>query len=847
MTNKKLIAIATAFSLAVSGTGYATLETNAATTLKLKNVSSKKTLYVGKKFTIKTNQPLKKLTFKSSKKSVATINKKGCITAKKTGTCKITVIAKISKKKTSKKVFTLTVKKKTTTVTTKPKTTVKPTSTQKAKTTATPVVTTTAKVTATTTQNPVVTVAPSTEIPDSAAPVVTPGNTTPEKTPDNPAPVVTKTPVSDIPSVTSTPIVTETAAPSATPVFTETVAPSATPDITPPTAIGTTFVTSISFEETGVVLKDADNQTVSVEDASNLVVSGGSYITITAPTEKQEISVSGTCLNGQIKVDVDKNTYPDGTVDLSLEGLTLSNPQDSPIYIASIGDICNISIQKNTANTLEDGTDYTNADNGNGVIYSKDDIKIKGKGTLNITGNCDFGILSKNDVKIFNGTINVTSKGVSIKGKDSVKFGDKDDLGKEGAFDTLKVTLKSETSDGVRSTNPKDDATKVSEDKDYGDGKEGEITINGGTLSVTSYGDAFQSAGNLTVNGGNIQIYTYQGSDYSSSKNTNNGWGYFPSQPGDTTTSTSNDISAKGLKAEGNLTINAGAVVTDCSDDALHCKGTLTIKKGTLTLATGDDGIHADTDIILDGGNIDITKSYEGIEAPTITVNDGTIHIVSSDDGFNASDGSGEAAGGNGGFGFGGPNKGQMWGGNTSETTSSTTSEIYIKGGYCLEDAEGDGLDSNGNLHISGGTTIVTGPSRGGNGSFDYGDGGNYTFEYTGGTVLAVGTNSMAVFPQNTTNYLTRSLSASGENTIAITDENNQVLSVLKFNKTAQLLTYLNSDITASNCKVYLNPQYDGELDAFGYGTGGTISGGTELTTSGSSSNSGRFPGGGFH
>ena len=70
---------------------------------------------------------------------------------------------------------------------------------------------------------------------------------------------------------------------------------------------------------------------------------------------------------------------------------------------------------------------------------------------------------------------------------------------------------------------------------------------------------------------------------------------------------------------------------------------------------------------------------------------------------------------------------------------------------------------------------------------------------------------------------------------------------MLKFNKTAQLLTYLNSDITASNCKVYLNPQYDGELDAFGYGTGGTISGGTELTTSGSSSNSGRFPGGGFH
>ena len=210
-----------------------------------------------------------------------------------------------------------------------------------------------------------------------------------------------------------------------------------------------------------------------------------------------------------------------------------------------------------------------------------------------------------------------------------------------------------------------------------------------------------------------MDLYTYQGSAYSSSNNSNNSLGFFF---GSTSTTTTNEVSAKGLKADGKLTINDGTIVTDCSDDALHCAKTATVKGGTLTLATGDDGIHSDSELIIDGGKMNITKSYEGIEAPTITVNDGTVHVVSSDDGFNASDGSGETAMGNGGFGYGGPNSGQMWGGNT----------------------------------------------------------------------------------------------------IAVTDENGKVLSVLRFNKSAQLLTYCTKDTTAANCKVYLNPEYNGTFDEFG-------------------------------
>ena len=71
------------------------------------------------------------------------------------------------------------------------------------------------------------------------------------------------------------------------------------------------------------------------------------------------------------------------------------------------------------------------------------------------------------------------------------------------------------------------------------------------------------------------------------------------------------------------------------ADDSIHSNTTVQIDGGTLTLASGDDGIHADATVEFNGGQIDISKSYEGIEANSITLNDGTVHIVSSDDGIN--------------------------------------------------------------------------------------------------------------------------------------------------------------------------------------------------------------------
>ena len=57
--------------------------------------------------------------------------------------------------------------------------------------------------------------------------------------------------------------------------------------------------------------------------------------------------------------------------------------------------------------------------------------------------------------------------------------------------------------------------------------------------------------------------------------------------------------------------------------------------------------------------------------------------------------------------------------------------------------ASGDGIDSNGNIVMTGGTLLVFGPTDNGNGAIDYGD-GNCSMTISGGTLLAVGSSGMA-------------------------------------------------------------------------------------------------------
>lgn len=512
------------------------------------------------------------------------------------------------------------------------------------------------------------------------------------------------------------------------------------------------------------------------------------------------LSVSGENNGGQIVVDVDKTAYPDGVVELDLVNASISNDTVAPVYVASIGDEVQIVAKNGTVNTISDGTSHTdtytdsdgNVNQVNAAIFARDDLKIKGSGSLTVNGNTADGIVSKNDLKIYNGNITVNAVDDAVRGKDSVTVGNATDTD----FSTLNITLKTQSGDGIKST-----ATDTDTTKQYGI-----VTINGGTVDIDAYSDGIQGEQDVVINGGDINIHTYEGSGFTGSGNSSSGgnqWGGGFGGGMQDGNSNKTDISAKGIKAVGlydtsgttwqsggNITVNGGKIIVDSSDDSLHCGGNMNINGGIFRLATADDAMHSDHDLTLgnNGGaysdfEVYVTKCYEGMEGQNIYQYSGTVAVKADDDGYNAAGGAdGSGSGNNMGWNQGGrPGMG-----------SAGNNTLNIAGGIAIvQSANGDhdAFDSNGNISITGGIVIANGQE-----CLDC-DGTKNT---SGGTVAEISSQSSGSVTEGTQ--------------FTIADESDNV--VVSFTAMRNMGS---PSLSNSNLKCY---------------TGGTISGGTDLITS---------------
>ena len=179
--------------------------------------------------------------------------------------------------------------------------------------------------------------------------------------------------------------------------------------------------------------------------------------------------------------------------------------------------------------------------------------------------------------------------------------------------------------------------------------------------------------------------------------------------------------SAKGVKAENEILIDAGTVTIYAGDDGLHANGgaalengaeglgNITVNGGVVTVTSQDDGMHADSALTINGGTVHIAESHEGLEANVVTLNGGTTCVYADDDGLNACKG-------------------------------AAAPMVYINGGYAeirTPSGDTDAIDSNGSFQMTGGSVLVlSGSQMGGmSGSVDV-DG---TISVTGGTIVALG------------------------------------------------------------------------------------------------------------
>lgn len=390
--------------------------------------------------------------------------------------------------------------------------------------------------------------------------------------------------------------------------------------------------------------------------------------------------LSGKLEDGGVIVEVSK----EDKVRLVLNGAEIHNSSGPSIEIKE-GEKVFVTLADGTQNSVTDGTAYTDTSEeaATAALFSRADLVINGSGSLIVEGQYKDGLASRDDLKIVSGTIEVHAVDDAIVGRDLLAV-------KDGT-----VTVEA-GGDGLKSTN------------DAEEGK-GNIAIEGGTFTIHTENDGLQAAVSLGVDGGTFDIVTGGGSANAQVK------------------SDTESTSAKALKAASVLAVSGGTFSIDSADDAVHSNNSVVISGGEMTIASGDDGAHADASLTIEGGAIDIGKSYEGIEGTLITLAGGDISVVATDDGVNVSGGND-----NNSAGFG-----------QDQFAASGDNKLVISGGTMTVDANGDGLDANGSIEMSGGTVTVFGPTSSGNGSLDY-DG---TFDLSGGTLISSGSAGMAMGP----------------------------------------------------------------------------------------------------
>lgn len=103
-----------------------------------------------------------------------------------------------------------------------------------------------------------------------------------------------------------------------------------------------------------------------------------------------------------------------------------------------------------------------------------------------------------------------------------------------------------------------------------------------------------------------------------------------------------------------------------------------------------------------------------------------------------------------------------------------STAQVTINGGKLTIQAGGDGIDSNGDLTVTGGETYVFGPASDGDGSLDFAGTGTIT----GGVVMCAGSSGMAQNFGDASTQGSMLVSASGQagDAIQLVDEDGNVV-----------------------------------------------------------------------
>ena len=462
---------------------------------------------------------------------------------------------------------------------------------------------------------------------------------------------------------------------------------------------------SRTLNGTQILLK-LSGTSATVENNNGCVEVADKKATITCPGAYY---VTGESSDFQVVVNT-PGAENEGNTGIYLYNATIKS-SNSPILVAN-ADKTVLHLVKGTTNVVEDGngnhlfTKVNGAqDTSKAAIYARDDLNIKGAGSLTVKGKFKNGIQCSNDLKIKNGVITVEAEENAVKGKGSLQI----------SGGTLNITAKK--GDGLES----DECEEVNgECKNIIESK-GIVNISGGNITINAGDDGIDAANFIRIS--------------------------------DSTEASTLKVTAagKGLVAEKYIYVDGGkSDVKSTGDDALHTHWQILLNAGEVTVYAKDDGIHADSALYMKGSTINVVTANEGIEAYRIFAEGGITSTFATNDGWNGAGGPKD------------PNAGGL------SSFSESGGHIVVSGGYHYISSKGnmiDVFDANGSGKMTGGVLIleITGQSyesqggmgmgmgmgwgmggQGGNNCEAYNMAGGLIdtdtgFEITGGVMLAFG------------------------------------------------------------------------------------------------------------
>ena len=314
-------------------------------------------------------------------------------------------------------------------------------------------------------------------------------------------------------------------------------------------------------KEVAVTLKDGAS--AAAGSAAGVKVDGDT-VTITAAGTYR---LSGALSDGKVVIAAGE----EDVVRVILDGVTLASSTGSPFVVQSANEAI-LFLDDGSTNSIKDAATYADqgTDAPNAALYSMADLTLAGTGSLEVTGQYNDGIVSKDGLVLAAGNVTVKAADDGIRGKDYAVLLD----------GTYQITA---GGDGFKSDNDTDDGR-------------GWLLVNGGKLTVSAGDDGVKAQNQLAIANGTVTV----------------------------------SESSEGLEAQ-HIAVSGGTVSVTATDDGVNASGgasTAAQSGGGMGGGPGGGESVGDYSVDISGGSLTINSEGDGLDSNgNASISGGTVVV----------------------------------------------------------------------------------------------------------------------------------------------------------------------------------------------------------------------------